>query len=243
MGPAKIPTYLEISAKRAFAGAVEWRGWCRSGRGEVAALVALHDSAPRYARVLRGTRLGFDAPEDASALHVVERLDGDGTTDFGAPSIAPKADARTVDDAELKRLSSILKAGWRSFDAAVEGAGGRRSRRVLAAAVATCRRSSTTSWTRRGATSGCSAGRSRPDRSRPGRTDPRGGPQRARGNRAPGPPAARSSGRQAVAAPVLRPSRRVACTRSRMGDRGSGAVSVRGRGVTPHPTVPGTVGA
>ena len=124
MGPAKIPTYLEIGAKRAFAGAVEWPGWCRSGRDEAAALVALHDSAPRYARVLRGTRLGFDAPENASALRVVERLDGDATTDFGAPSIAPKADARPISDAELKRLSSILKAGWRSFDAAVEGAGG-----------------------------------------------------------------------------------------------------------------------
>ena len=124
MGPAKIPTYLEIGAKRAFAGAVEWPGWCRSGRDEAAALVALHDSAPRYARVLRRTRLGFDAPENASALRVVERLDGDATTDFGAPSIAPKADARPLDDAELKRLSSILQAGWRSFDAAVEGAGG-----------------------------------------------------------------------------------------------------------------------
>ena len=124
MGPAKIPTYLEIGAKRAFAGAVEWPGWCRSGRDEPAALEALHDSARRYAKVLRGTRLGFEAPKDASALRVVERRQGDATTDFGAPSIAPKADARPIDDAELKRLSSILKACWRSFDAAVDAARG-----------------------------------------------------------------------------------------------------------------------
>jgi len=124
MGPAKIPTYLEIGAKRAFAGAIEWPGWCRSGRDEPAALEALYDSGRRYAKVLRGTRLGFEAPKGASALHVVERQQGDATTDFGAPSIAPQADARPIDDAELKRLSSILKACWRSFDAAVEAARG-----------------------------------------------------------------------------------------------------------------------
>jgi hypothetical protein len=124
MGPAKIPTYLEIGAKRAFAGAVEWPGWCRSGRDEPAALEALSDSARRYAKVLRGTRLGFEAPEDESALRVVERLEGDATTNFGAPSIAPKADARAIDDAELERLSSILRACWRSLDAAVDAARG-----------------------------------------------------------------------------------------------------------------------
>ena len=57
-------------------------------------------------------------------LRVVERRQGDATTDFGAPSIAPKADARPIDDAELRRLSSILKACWRSFDAAVDAARG-----------------------------------------------------------------------------------------------------------------------
>src|SRR4029450_8654083 len=75
-------------------------------------------------RVLRGTRLGFQAPGDASAIRVVERLGGGATTDFGAPSIAPKADARPIDDAELKRLSSIMKACWRSFDAGVGAARG-----------------------------------------------------------------------------------------------------------------------
>jgi hypothetical protein len=124
MGPAKIPTYLEIGAKRAFAGVVEWPGWCRAGRDEPAALEALYDSARRYGKVLRGTRLGFEPPKAASALVVVERRQGDATTDFGAPSIAPKADARPIDDAELRRLTSILKACWRSFDAAVDVARG-----------------------------------------------------------------------------------------------------------------------
>jgi len=124
MGPATIPAYLEIGGKRSFAGAVDWPGWCRSGRDEASALEALHASARRYATVLRGTGLGFEPPKDASALTVVERLKGDATTDFGAPSIAPKADTRPIDDAELRRLSSILKACWGSFDAAVDAAQG-----------------------------------------------------------------------------------------------------------------------
>jgi hypothetical protein len=54
--------YLEIGKKRAFAGATDWHGWCRSGRDEQAALQALFDYGPRYARVLQGARLGFHAP-------------------------------------------------------------------------------------------------------------------------------------------------------------------------------------
>ena len=31
---APLAVYLEVGPKRTFAGAVEWPGWCRSGRGE-----------------------------------------------------------------------------------------------------------------------------------------------------------------------------------------------------------------
>jgi hypothetical protein len=126
MARTGIATYLETGSKRVFAGAVEWPGWCRAGRDREAAVQALFDYRTRYAAVLRGTRLGFEAPSDPSDLAVVERLKGDATTDFGAPSIAPKADARPIDEAELKRLRSILRACWRSFDAGAEGAGGKR---------------------------------------------------------------------------------------------------------------------
>ena len=119
-----IAAYLEIGAKRTFAGAVEWPGWCRSGRDEAGALDALVSAAPRYAKVLRRTRLGFAPPRDASALEILERLTGDATTDFGAPSIAPGADERAFADADLKRLGSILRACWRSFDGAAEAARG-----------------------------------------------------------------------------------------------------------------------
>jgi hypothetical protein len=112
---ARIAAYVEVGTKRAFAGAVEWPGWCRAGRDERAAIEALVAYGGRYAKALRGTRLGFEAPNVPSGLRVTERLTGDATTDFGAPSIAPKADARPIDDAEPRRSTAILRpVGGRS---------------------------------------------------------------------------------------------------------------------------------
>lgn len=124
----KIHVYLEIGKKRTFAGALDWPGWCRSGRDEQSALQALVDYGPRYARVLRNTRLGFETPSPRSALLVKERLEGNATTDFGAPGLPPSSDARTVDAHELQRLERILKACWRALDRAVESAGGKELR-------------------------------------------------------------------------------------------------------------------
>jgi hypothetical protein len=118
----KIDVYLEIGTKRTFAGAIEWPGWCRSGRDEASALDALVGYGPRYARVLRAAQLGFQAPTDAAAFAVVERCEGNATTDFGAPSVAPSSDTRPVDDAELRRFQTLLKACWRAFDAAAQAA-------------------------------------------------------------------------------------------------------------------------
>lgn len=120
-----VATYLESGSKRTFAGAVEWPGWCRAGRDPVSALQNLSDYGGRYERVLRGTRLGFRPASEPGAFDVIERLRGDVTTDFGAPSIAPKADRRPITDPELKRLRAILRACWRSFDAAAETARGK----------------------------------------------------------------------------------------------------------------------
>lgn len=124
-----IPLYLELGAKRVFAGALDWPGWCRSGRDEASALQALLDAGPRYARILKGTRLGFKAPKDLTAFRVVERLKGNAATDFGAANIIPKADAAPLTPAELKRLEKILKACWRALDAAAEAAHGHTLRK------------------------------------------------------------------------------------------------------------------
>lgn len=124
----KIDVYLEVGGKKTFAGALDWPGWSRSGRDEESALQALAAAGPRYARALRTSRLGFQAPTDASAFVVSERLEGNATTDFGAPGIAPSSDANPVNPDELQRLQKILRACWRTFDAAVKSATGKSLR-------------------------------------------------------------------------------------------------------------------
>jgi hypothetical protein len=124
-----IDAYLEIGKVRTFAGAIDWPGWSRSGRDEESALQALFDYAPRYQRALRTAQVEFPAPAHASAFVVDERLEGNSTTDFGAPAIAPKGDARPVDDAELGRFQAILAVCWQALDEAVQAAAGRELRK------------------------------------------------------------------------------------------------------------------
>jgi hypothetical protein len=124
----KIDVYLEVGKKRTIAGATDWPGWCRVGRDEDAALQALVDYGPRYARVIHATRLGFHAPAGVSAFAVVERLEGNTTTDFGAPDVAPSDDTRPVDAAELQRFQKLLQASWQAFDEAVRAAAGKQLR-------------------------------------------------------------------------------------------------------------------
>jgi hypothetical protein len=125
----QIDVYLEMGQKRVFAGAIDWPGWCRAGRDEATALGALFDYAPRYARVLHAAGVEFEVPAAGSALVVVERLEGNATTDFGAPDIAPSSDTRPVDDAELGRFQTLLKACWGAFDGAVRAATGKELRK------------------------------------------------------------------------------------------------------------------
>lgn len=124
-----VDVYLEIGEKRTFAGAIDWPGWCRSGRDEESALQALVDYGTRYARVLRAKEFKFRAPADTSSFVLVERLKGNATTDFGAPDLAPESDVKPVHDAELYRLQVILKACWRAFDSAVKSARGKELRK------------------------------------------------------------------------------------------------------------------
>ena len=120
--------YLEVGKKRVFAGALEWPGWNRSGRDEAAALAALADSAPRYAALLAAAGIDF-APPQAADMQVAERLAGNTTTEFGAPDIAPAADAGPIDAAELARLQALLRAYWAALDAAIGAATGHELRR------------------------------------------------------------------------------------------------------------------
>jgi hypothetical protein len=110
-----LAVYLEIGAKRTFAGAIEWPGWCRIGRGEEQALEALRAYATRYVRVVEAAGLTAPVVDD---LDIIERLAGGSGTDFGVPSVATSADERPLDAAELDRQSRLLTASWQAFDIA-----------------------------------------------------------------------------------------------------------------------------
>src|SRR5215213_6745949 len=99
-----IDVYLEIGKTRTFAVALDWPGWCRSGRDQDSALQALYEYGPRYARVLQRTRLSFHAPSEPANLVVVERQAGNATTNFGAPALALSRDTKPIDPAELQRF-------------------------------------------------------------------------------------------------------------------------------------------
>ncbi len=128
-GANPVEVYLEIGQTRTFAVALDWPGWCRSGRDEAAALQALYDYGPRYAGVLQPMRLSFRVPSEASDLVVVERLPGNATTNFGAPNLALSRDTRPIDPTELQRFERVLQACWRTFDAAVRAATGQALRK------------------------------------------------------------------------------------------------------------------
>ena len=124
-----MDVYLEVGSKKTFAGAVEWAGWCRSGRDAAAALQALLLYAGRYQGVLQGTGLVLAAPADVESLTIVQRLAGNSTTDFGAPAVALPGDAEPMDETELNRALAILEACWRALDSAAELARGRELRK------------------------------------------------------------------------------------------------------------------
>jgi len=124
-----MDVFLEIGKKRTFAGALDWPGWCRSSKDEASALQALFDYGPRYGRAIETARLGFLPPENASAFTVVERLQGDAGTDFGAPSVPPSVDTEPAGEAELQRYRALMEALWQTFDAAVRGAEGKELRK------------------------------------------------------------------------------------------------------------------
>lgn len=115
---------LEVGSKRVFAGAIEWPGWCRRGRSEDEALEQLLAYRPRYRAALGSRARGLPSPHRLDDLTVVARVRGDATTDFGAPGRPLDTDARAVDARELKRLTGILDACWRAFDAAAGDAVG-----------------------------------------------------------------------------------------------------------------------
>lgn len=120
-----IECYFEVSPRRTFAGALEWPGWCRSGKSEEAALEALAAYGSRYKRAMGAAAKTLELPAGPSGLEVVERIVGNATTEFGAPGKAPSFDEEPIGPHEGQRLQRILTACWRAFDKAARAATGK----------------------------------------------------------------------------------------------------------------------
>jgi len=115
-----IPVYIESGAKKVFACAIDFPGWCRSGKDEQAALEALASYAPRYAEVAKLAKAAF--PSKAVELEVVERVKGKGATGFGVPHEIPKADAEPLTARQAARQVELMRAAWAVLDRVAKGA-------------------------------------------------------------------------------------------------------------------------
>ena len=120
---------IEAGKKKVFAIAVHWPGWCRFGRDEPSALQILVDAAHRYSKIAKYANLDFIAPESIPAINVIAHLQGNTTTDFGAPDAEFPNDWDPVREDELDRYMKLLKACWAAFDMAVKESEGRTLRK------------------------------------------------------------------------------------------------------------------
>ena len=103
---------VEVAARKAFASALDWPGWSRSGKTEEAALVALSAYADRYAAVATEAGQAFEP----DAYDVVEHTGGGSGTEFGVPSAITDLDHRAADTAEAERQARLVEAAWAMLD-------------------------------------------------------------------------------------------------------------------------------
>ena len=108
--------YLEAGKKRVFACAVDWPGWCRSGRGEEQALAALATAASRYAVVPALAGVAFDPVSELDCIEIAERLTGSSATDFGALDVAPTLDREPGTAQQAERLAALVETAWDYFE-------------------------------------------------------------------------------------------------------------------------------
>ena len=113
--------YIETGSKRTFAAALDWPGWCRSGKDEETALASLAAYGARYAPVAKKAHIAFE-PRTAAAFRVEEHLAGTATTDFGAPDAVAKRDTTPLAAPEAKRIAALLEAAWLTFDDVIASA-------------------------------------------------------------------------------------------------------------------------
>jgi hypothetical protein len=102
--------------KRVVACAFDWSGWDRSAKTEEDALRVLAAYRPRYARVAALAGLG-DEFGATGELAVVERLEGNGMTDYyGVSGRSAEPEREQMGEAACERKIALLRASWTTFD-------------------------------------------------------------------------------------------------------------------------------
>ena len=117
--PTTLHVYLEQGRQKVFANALDWPGWSRWAKTDEAALDELLACSERYGEVAVRTGVPFPAAHD---VVVVERVPGDATTDFGAPSVPSAVDAEPLARPDLVRQVSLMRASWERLDAVAASA-------------------------------------------------------------------------------------------------------------------------
>ena len=111
----------ETGRRRVFVWALDWPGWCRSGRDLDGALETLMAAAGRYALVATGAGLAFPAVTNAK-FETVAEVEGGSGTDFGVPSVIIDDDRRPVSTTEADRLAALVASSWAVFDSVAAAA-------------------------------------------------------------------------------------------------------------------------
>jgi len=102
--------------KRSVAFSLDWAGWERGAKTAELAMETLESYRERYRPIadLAGMAGEFDA---AGPLDVVEDRVGTGSVDFWGISFSPSSTEHgPMDEAELERAITLLRASWEFFD-------------------------------------------------------------------------------------------------------------------------------
>ena len=124
-----INVFVESGKRKTFVGAIDRPGWVRWGRDEATAMASLLAYGPRYAGILNAVGIQFQPPATAASFHVLERHQGNATTDFGAHDIILDCDSELVNQVDFQRWLDILQASWDAFDQAAIRAKGKTLRK------------------------------------------------------------------------------------------------------------------
>lgn len=102
--------------KKVVATAWDWPGLERNGRDEEEALAKLEGYLPRYAAIAKRVRSKGEF-ERQTSLNVVERYEGNTSTDFwGISWVSCELDRQPMSDEKWERRITLLRACWAEFD-------------------------------------------------------------------------------------------------------------------------------